>query len=461
MKKSAIIPAALFVAVALVSLLCQSATLDLQANFGLFLLTPDYLRETLSYPWPISTLLSSFLVQFYDIPVVGELITAALITCIYLCTNALLRRCRIPMHRVVALAGACVCWWFAARQETNWLPVCIALISAVAALLSLILKKCEPKALALPEALVAVVILAAACTSIATSKDIRRQERVASVQIDARRHRWDEVLKVATVDNARDDARLIPFAALALGEKDLLGERIFQYPLAGPQSFDFEGENSQIGSFYNSLLNECLGSPNEALHHIFQFSCHLPHTLSHVSLYQMVKYNIEGGNIALARKYAEVLRHSPRNRGTAAKMLRLYADTPVQDTTYRANPVSRVVTNNPAYNLGQYQLAGLASSHLAQRFLCYMLLQGDLDGFRDAFGALDWTGRQIPVHYQEALLLAGIDPDAIGVSQERQSRFAAFVNAMQAGDRDAVQSAARGTYWAYYLAVQDAQMSEE
>lgn len=457
MRKSAIIPAALFVAVTLVSLLAQSRTLALQANFGLFLTTQDYISEVFARPLPITHLAASFLVQFYDIPMVGELITAVLITCIYLCISTVLGRCRVPFHRAVACLAACAAWWFASRAEDNVLPVGIALVSGIAALLSLALKKRDKSETGWAEPISSLAIICAACVLVCLGGKVRTQERLASVMIDSRRHRWEQVLKVATVENARDDARLIPFAALALGEVNQLGDRIFQYPMDGPEDFDFEGENSQTGSFCNSLLSECLGSPNEAMHHIFQFSCHRPHTLSHVSLYQMIKYQIEAGDFALARKYAEVLRHSPRNRATADKMLKLYAGAPQDDSTYRANPVSRVVTNNPAYNLGQYQMAGLPSEHLTQRFLCYMLLQGDLGAFKEAFSALDWGGKQIPAHYQEALLLAGADPDMISVSLERQERFEAFLSAVQNGDQAAIESASRGTYWAYYLKLQDSQ----
>ena len=380
MKKSDIlIHTILFAAVTLVSFLAQSRTLDLQANLGLFLLTPDYFRETFSAPLPITHLLASFLTQFYDIPFAGELICAALITCIYLCLDAVLRRCGLPFHRVVSLACACAAWWLSAHAEDNTLVTGIALGCIIAALLSRLLKDREAAEVKLPEVAAVAVILAATCAFLLTDRQIRKEERLAAVQIDARHHRWDAVLRTATVDNSLQDPRLIPFAALALGEKGALLEEMRLYPINRAEDFDFEGENSQVGSFYNSLLSECLGSPNEALHHIFQFSCHRPHTLSHVSLYQMIKYNIEKGDITLARKYAEVLRRSPRNAATAAKMLRLYPESAPSDTLYRANPSSRVVTNNPVYNLALYRQEGLVSKHLTDRFGYYMLLQEDTD----------------------------------------------------------------------------------
>ena len=82
MKKNTIIPLLLFAAVFCVSQFLQPYWLTMLANNGLFLLTPDWLGDVLHGPHPLSELVGSFLVQFYDIPVTGPLIVAAVITVI-------------------------------------------------------------------------------------------------------------------------------------------------------------------------------------------------------------------------------------------------------------------------------------------------------------------------------------------------------------------------------------------
>ena len=114
-----------------------------------------------------------------------------------------------------------------------------------------------------------------------------------------------------------------------------------------------------------------------------------------------------------------------------------------------------MVTNNPQYNLAQMGTLGMSSGISINRFLCYQLLQGNLEGFRNSFEALGWQAGTVPVHYQEALLLAGADPGAIGASEERVRRFSDFISAMSNMDNATVQSTARGTYWEYYLKVQE------
>lgn len=456
MKKRFPISLLLFAGVFCVSQLAQPYTLIQLENQGLFLLTPDWFREVLGGSRPLSELVGSFLVQFYDIPVVGALLAAAVITLIYWGEDLFLRRCRVPFHRIASLLTALVCWALTARLDSNIPAVRVMLAAVVLGLLSLLIKPriegAAPK-WELPAA-VAAVLLAAGF--VAGNPGIRNTERLASVQVNARRHRWDKVLKVATPEASAADSRLMPFALLAEGEKGTLGDRLFHYPVSGPQDFDMEGDNSLTGCLFNSLLSESLGVPNEAIHHIFQYSCHLPHGMSHLSLYQLIRYNVAGGNYTLARKYAGILRRNPKNFRAAGGILRRIASAAdAADTLGHSSATARMVTNNPQYNLAQMHLLGMGSDISVDRFLCYQLLQGDVEGFRQSYEALGKRSGSIPVHYQEALLLAGADPSTPGISEERARRFSAFMSAMSSMNNPAVESAARGTYWEYYLKIQD------
>ena len=456
MKKSILKPLLLFAAVFCVSQFVQPYSLIQLENQGLFLLTPDWFREVLAGPHPVSELFGSFLVQFYDIPVVGALLVAAIVVVLYLCIDSFLRRCRVPFHRLIAAAVAAASWALTAKLDSNILIARILLVAAALALLSLLINKKEEKRAPrweLPAAL-AVILIGAAYVS--TGSEIRDTERLAKVQVNARRLRWGKVLEAATPEACAEDPRLMPFAFLALGETGELGDKLFKYPVSGPQDFDMEGDNSLTGCLFNSLLYERLGVPNEAIHHIFQYSCHLPHGMSHLTLYQLIRYNAEKGDFTLARKYAGILGRNPKNYSAARNILRRYASEPdVRDTLGHSSAAARVVTNNPQYNLAQINTLGIRTGQLVDRFLCYQLLQGDLEGFLQSYEALGKPEGSIPVHYQEALLLVGVDPEIIGVSEERAKRFSAFLSAMSGMDNAAVESAARGTYWEYYLKVQD------
>lgn len=66
MKKRFPISLLLFAGVFCVSQLAQPYTLIQLENQGLFLLTPDWFREVLGGSRPLSELVGSFLVQFYE-----------------------------------------------------------------------------------------------------------------------------------------------------------------------------------------------------------------------------------------------------------------------------------------------------------------------------------------------------------------------------------------------------------
>ena len=462
MKKNALIPLLLFAAVFCVTQLVQPYTLVRQCNEGLFLMTPDWFGEVFRGKSPVSNLVAGFLVQFYDVPVVGPLIVAALITLIYCCIDRILGSRGLPFHNLISLLTVLVCWVAEASGPSNVPMVRLALIALICALLSLLLSRRDAKPSRRWELPVAVGLILVAMAFVSFDGKVRRHEATARVQVSARRHNWDDVLKTASPERCTVYPELMPYAFMALGEKDALGDNLFRYPVKGPEDLGMEKDNTLEGSLFNSILNECLGVPNEAIHHIFQYASRVPHGMSHLALYQLARYNAQAGNFTLARKYAGILTHNPRARASAEAFLeRIASATDAADTLGHSSASSLVVTSSPLFNLAQMSASGINSFHAANRYLCYQLLQGDLEGFRNSFEAADWGGKRIPRHYQEALLLAGADPSVLDMDADRLRRFSDFMMAMTAQDASAMQNAARGTYWAYYLLIKDKDEAEE
>lgn len=460
MKTKTLIPAILFLTVFCICQFLQPFTLKDMQNCGLFLLTPDWIREVLTGPHPVSETVASFLVQFYDIPVVGALIVAAVITLTYLALDTVLSRCRLPLHRIVSLLGALALWFFTSHLTSNRIPVMVMLIAAGLALVSLLIRKGRERPAARWEFPAALVLTLAVAALIATDARTVRQERLAKAEVNAVLHRWDKVLEAATPDNSAKDPRLMPYAFLALGEKDALGDNMFKYPLTSPDDFGMEGENTLVANLFNSLLNECLHVPNEAIHQIFQYSAHLPHGMSHLSLYQLIKYNLESGNYTLARKYAEILSHNIKNRAAAKKVLRTYADAvDAADTTGHSSALSLVMTKDAQINLAQMNSLGMITSNSANRYLCYQLLYGDLENFKRTMEMLSWPDNRIPVNYQEALLLSEIDPVYWDIDDKVLKRFDAFTDAVMRGDNEAIRKTALDNYWGYYILIKDKELS--
>ena len=463
MKKNTIIPLLLFAAVFCVSQFLQPYWLTRLANNGLFLLTPDWLGDVLHGPHPLSELVGSFLVQFYDIPVTGPLIVAAVITVIYLCEDVFLRKCGVPFHALVSLLTALACWYFTARLDSNLPAVRVMLAAVFLGLVSLLIKRrtvLKQLRWELPAALTALALMTAV---MCIDGRARAQEAMARAQAGIRKHDWDGVLKFVTPGRCTVYPELIPYAVMALGEKDMLADNLFRYPVSSLADFGMEGDNSLEGCLYNSILNECLGVPNEAIHQIYQYSCHLPHGMSHLGLAQLARYSVEGGNFTLARKYAGILMHNPRLRSSAKGLLRrIEGAADVADTLGHSSSTALVMTKSPQLNLAQMSVSGINSMHAINRYLCYMLMQGDVQGFRQAYEAADWGGRRVPLHYQEALLLAGADPSSLNVSEDRLKRFSDFMVAL-AGQQGSgsLGNSVRGTYWEYYLRIKDKELSAE
>lgn len=377
MKKKALIPSILGAAVFLTGMLCQWYSFIHQEELGLFLTTPDYLRETFSNPLPLGNLAGSFLVQFYDIALVGPAVTALLVMLTWLCAAVTCRRITI-WWRIPATVIACAAWWFIARADGPVIAVCILSWTAAAALVSLLLR---PKGEGSGRAVIpaSLGIIAAACLLVASSPSVRKTEQLSRLEHFTRNHEWDKVLETATPKVCAADRSLLPYAMLALNAQGRLTDEMGRYPVQKPEDLDMEGVQTREGYWFSSLLCECLGCPNEAVHLLFQSACHLPHGTSHLMLRQLIRYNIELGNYTMVRKYAEVLSRSPRNRAAARKIIETYGNLDdVDPDPGRSSAEAAVITNNPIFNIVNMYREGLESPIMEDRMNAYgMLGQGE------------------------------------------------------------------------------------
>lgn len=318
--KKFIVPVVVFAAVFLTGLLCVSHIFINIGQYSLFLLTPDYFAQVFKEPFPISHIVVSFFTQFFDIPAVGPLIIAALALVVYAVFGAILRKINVS-HK-------------------------------------------------LSKALMSGIILIS-CAVVAVSPSIRKNDRHFALEQYARQHQWDKILNSATFSVAEKDRTVIPYAMLALNAKGQLMDGMGAYPLKGPEDLDMEGVQTREGYWFSSILDECLGNYNEALHHLFQASCTMPYGMSHISLYQLIRFNMENENYTLARKYARILKCNPRNSALAAKILKSLEGksdkAPSQDKSS-----APVITDSPIYNLAMLRQAGVQSAMANERLAAYL-----------------------------------------------------------------------------------------
>ena len=403
-----VMPVAILLTVWYITTQVLRYTLLMQEQKGLFLRTTDYLRQTFSDSWPVTTLLSDFLIQFYQNAVHAGLITALIVTAIYFCACFIFRFARIK--GLAGLLAACVSWYLIAHAPTPHRGVVILVIAIAISLISVLIPYKKPKEAGknawMTLSAVTAVMLFATTYIIATDKEIKSNEKFAAVEYASRCHDWNLVLKIATISACKADMSYVPYAMLALSASGQLGERFMDYPVTGPESLGENGESSWSEYSLRSLIYEVTGCPNEAIHQTYQMAASLPHATSFGVLRQMMRLQMENGDYKLARKYAEVLARSPRNRKVAKAALEMAdemesSSEPSSAIEPREDAV--ISYNNPMYNMGVIiSNCHNATGAAGDRMLVHLLLSGDRQGFRSALEELYDTSKpeQLPKYYK-------------------------------------------------------------
>lgn len=391
--KDRLVPVLLFAAVFAAEFILRRHTFFQKEYFSLFLNTPDYWNELWNGPHPLSTLAGDFIAQFYRIAWIGPALVALAATLCFLLLRLFMRRFQIP------------------------LAVLVFAVLLIAALL--------PKS--------------------------RERERWARVEYGSWMQQWDKVIAAATPEAAAKDRVLIPYALLAFSQEGTLPANLFRYPVTGPQDIDLEGEITRHGYFFSQMNAECLGCTNEAIHHSFQTACTTPHGMSLGTLRQLIKYNIASGNLAMARKYCDILEKNPMNAATA-RAARKYIATLPAGSHLDAGPSEEaaVVSHNTFQTLRAMAQEGLFDQAAADRSRCLLLLQRDLRNFTASIPEGEDIAA-LPLCYQQALCLVA-DADlqrkiSPAVIQAFQSYMEAY-NQIRMKEEDPIQP---GTYWEYYF----------
>lgn len=339
-----------------VSVSVQPYTFIRQSYDSLFLLTPDYFRDVMVSPFGPVLALTELVAGFYATAFAGAVWTALMVVAVFAMLRGAAARCGVRHSSVVATVAATSVWGAGVLASTPVIYVSAVLIALFLRVLSLFFKSHS-----LESGTIWTVFLsltAAATLFVCLSEKVRAEERMAKVEVCARNAEWDKVLDVATPMRCIGDKQFLPYAALALASKGQFYRTYSQWPFDGPEDLDMEGLQTSEAYYFGSLMFEALGCPNEAIHRIFQYSCHRPYGSSVISLYQLIRYNVESGNYSMVRKYASVLSRNPANHFIARQILRKYSD----ETDTCVEEESATITDNPLFNLGMLRREGLRTS---------------------------------------------------------------------------------------------------
>ena len=373
-----ITPVLLFAAVLLVSWLCQPYTLICQEYEGLFLATPDGWTRAFAQPWPLSGIVSDFLIQFYRVPLYGALISAALITLVFLLARGICRRLGIGLETPSALV-ACVLWYFLARASEPKLAVAALLILLALWLLSLLFFRKSRKAAKADWPIAVGVVLAAAAFTV-FSPAVQRTERFSRVKHDALYGVWEDLLKTVPPSVAQKDPELMPFALLALSGKEQLGKRMSDYPVYDESDLDmvyYDGNREYYTSLlFKACLYQFLGCYNESIHNYYQWATQLKKGTSFVVLRRMVELYYLQGNYTLMEKYCRILDHSLLN-GAYVRHFRALAakGTPREPDSAADRAVIPIISHDPLYNLILLQRYGFDTPMLRDRMPATAILR--------------------------------------------------------------------------------------
>lgn len=307
---------------------------------SLSLISSDYLREVFSEPFPVFHLLTAFFAQFFYFPYVGAAMCSLLIAFV----SAMLAKCFRP-------------WW----------------LKAVPSLL-----------------------LLAGLIVVAANSSMRAKERLYHIEWCAERGRWEDVLRIATPAASSDNRTLTAYALLALAESGQLGDRMFHYEIAGPESFDLSDGANRSSYLFGAMLYDRMGCPAEAVHRTYQSATYLHYSTSFGTLRTLTRLYRQMGNNALANKYAAILNRSLFHRYTLPTQQALVADS----IDYSRVPI---VTQRLNVNVATLVMEGRQSGAMQERYLGILLSMRDLNAFVSVMKA-SYQGRALPRYYQEALV---------------------------------------------------------
>lgn len=434
-----------------VSILAQRCTLLCQECDGLFLMTPDYFRWAFEKPFPISQIVSDFLVQFYRISLCAPWIVALIVTSVFLLVRGILRVTRMNSVSFPLLVAAAV-WFVMAVTGAAKPGVAVVLCLLPVWLISFFFRKREGAIPAKADTIASVVIVLTTALLLIFNPGIKKAETWARVKNAAIYGKWAVVNEAVSAEMALADHELTPFALLALDARHKLGDAMFSYPVYEENDLDMCLESDYYNSiFFHYILHSHIGCRNEAIHNLAQLATVQPHGTSFMVLRKLVSENFLAGNFDMVEKYCKVLERSQTHRGfISSYRTAMSAASPRNADGVAFRSTVPVINHNPAYNLVLFGAGGIPLEIIRDRLLCTLLLKRDLSGFLMALNAGAESPSTLPRHYQEALAIA--EPRSLNMlASDIRERFRIFMDAYKTGVGIPEQNARFGdTYWFYY-----------
>lgn len=293
----------------------------------------------------------------------------------------------------------------------------------------------------------------------------RRAEIMLGMDHHVQNNNWEKVLELS--DSYPDLNNLvIYYTNLALYKSGCLSDKLFHYPQIGSKGLRLKWARD-INLFFGGEVFYNLSYTNEAYH--WAFESMIANGLNPRSLKRLVQTSIIYRDIAIAKKYLNLLEQTLFYRSWAQFYLEIVRDPALAETDpeishYRRLMIEKDFFSDPT-SLSLYNLLhNNPENKMAYEYLmASFLLDKNLDEFVNYIIRLREYGyNEIPIHYEEALLFynsynrKNLIPEGFEFRAETINRllnYATDFNASKSNMKEAakkLKSKYGNTYW-YYL----------
>lgn len=444
-------------------------TLRWMEAMSFFSTLPDFTQLQVRYLADYPDYVGAFLLQFYRWAWLGALLQTLFAWLVMFSADVVVYRLTKRSDRMwlsFVAVGALLA--FQAQFTMLGNTLLIVVVSLVVALLTWLVTskkddRSKPNLSPLNLYILPSILIVAGCVVSYSTKENRVRERIYRVEFLAEQGEWDKILKIVTPEVAAQDPVRRRYALLALLENGQLSNKMFSYGVTSSDDFFFPHSVDHIGLSFNGYFNKSLSADNEAMHSWFQLNSISRFGYSARAMRGIVDTALKQRDVALAEKYIRILLSSTCHKNWVKPRIK-------QLSALRYEPK---VENNPESDIwsvwhGEHpvviETAGLfeadpTNKKLADVLCCGLLASRQLPKFMNVFNyalANAYKGiRHIPIHYEEALLLASRqDPSVLQrfpISSFKQSEFQRFAAFMDSGNTTQAAKVHGNTYWAYHF----------
>ena len=278
-------------------------------------------------------------------------------------------------------------------------------------------------------------------------------EKMQRIEHAAMSHQWDAILKEIPDDIGEIREVQFRYFLLALSEKELLGERLFHFPIKSEKDFLFDTQGS-VPYRFNSLFYWNLGLPNEAIRFTFQENqAGASSDMTFATMRRLVDWYMQKGDRRQAEFYLNILSHSTCHKKFIKTRNIFLQQTVIPEIPHRVFYINAKLSVTALYLLELDSTDQRALNYL----LCCLLLDKELNSFYNMFQTYWPQGKPVPTHYAEALLML-IDkhPDILSrytISERKQAEYKEYVGLLQKGPSGLgrIETKYRNTFWRYML----------